>query len=52
MIELGCYVRIHGNSLTWLVLEFDTTGGVLLQSGQSGRRRWEPKRNLERVWGW
>lgn len=47
MIEVGDYVRINNNSLTWKVLSFHAQlGAAMLESGQTGRRRLEPTPNL------
>ena len=43
-VEIGDYVRINTSRLTWLVKQIDTRIdplGVLLESGQTGRKRRE-----------
>lgn len=48
-IEVNDYVCISSNSLTWRVLAIETRIdplGVLLESGQTGRRRRESMSNL------
>ena len=49
MIEVGDYVRINSSELTWKVLSIETRIdplGVILESGQTGRRRRETMSNL------
>jgi hypothetical protein len=45
MISVGDYVTINGQALTWMVLSFNGPD-VSLRSGQTGRRRVEPLKNL------
>lgn len=47
--EVGDYVQINGNALTWLVLQIETRIdplGVVLESGVTGRRRRETYASL------
>lgn len=49
--EIGDYCTVHDNDLTWKlidVLHFQSVNGPLavLESGQTGRRRYEPLDNL------
>lgn len=45
MIEVGDYVTINGQELTWQVIAVNSIE-VQLRSGLSGRRRLEPIRNV------